>query len=47
MTWHAVAPALMEAGFTVVCPDLRGYGQSSKPEPDPEHHVYSDRNHGW
>src|SRR5881398_1142043 len=30
-TWHRVAPVL--AGrFTVVCPDLRGYGESSKPE---------------
>ncbi|HMI35698.1 MAG TPA: alpha/beta hydrolase [Propionibacteriaceae bacterium] len=30
-TWHRVAPQLITAGFTVVCPDLRGYGQSSKP----------------
>ena len=29
--------------MSVVCPDLRGYGQSSTPEPDAEHHVYSDR----
>ena len=29
--WHAVAPRLAE-GFTVVAPDLRGYGASSKPE---------------
>ena len=28
--WHAVAPALAEH-FTVVAPDLRGYGNSSKP----------------
>jgi haloacetate dehalogenase len=42
-TWHRVAPALAAQGLTVVCPDLRGYGRSSKPEPDPEHHVYSDR----
>lgn len=46
MTWHAVAPALVEGGLTVICPDLRGYGQSSKPEPDPEHRVYSDRSMG-
>lgn len=38
-----MAPALSRYGFTVVCPDLRGYGQSSKPEPDRDHHVYSDR----
>jgi haloacetate dehalogenase len=27
-TWHGVAPRLVDAGFTVVCPDLPGYGQS-------------------
>lgn len=42
-TWHAVAPLLVEAGLSVVCPDLRGYGQSSKPGPDPGHEAYSDR----
>jgi haloacetate dehalogenase len=30
-TWHRVAPELITAGFTVVCPDMRGYGRSSKP----------------
>ena len=30
-TWHRVAPQLITAGFTVVCPDIRGYGRSSKP----------------
>ncbi|GGM69546.1 hydrolase [Lentzea pudingi] len=29
-TWHRVAPLLAD-DFTVVCPDLRGYGESSKP----------------
>jgi haloacetate dehalogenase len=29
-TWHRVAPQLART-HTVVCPDLRGYGQSSKP----------------
>jgi haloacetate dehalogenase len=33
VTWHRVAPALA-ADHTVVCPDLRGYGQSSKPPGD-------------
>jgi haloacetate dehalogenase len=42
-TWHQVAPRLVDAGFMVVCPDLRGYGQSSKPEPDPDHNLYCDR----
>ena len=28
--WHKVAPVLAEQ-FTVVCPDLRGYGDSEKP----------------
>ena len=30
-TWHRVAPQLITAGFTVVCPDMRGYGWSSNP----------------
>ena len=42
-TWHAVAPQLAALGMSVVCPDLRGYGQSSTPEPDAGHHVYGDR----
>ena len=42
-TWHQVAPLLVKAGNTVVCPDLRGYGQSSTPEPDAEHLTYCDR----
>ena len=40
--WHAVAPALC-ARFHVVCPDLRGYGDSSKPESAPDHATYSKR----
>ncbi|MGJ5618932.1 alpha/beta fold hydrolase [Sulfitobacter sp. MF3-043] len=31
MMWHAVAPRLA-AHFTVIAPDLRGYGASSKPQ---------------
>ena len=42
-TWYRVAPMLLAAGHTVVCPDLRGYGQSSTPEPDDDHWTYSDR----
>jgi haloacetate dehalogenase len=33
VTWHRVAPALA-ATHTVVCPDLRGYGQSTSPASD-------------
>ena len=40
--WHRVAPELARA-YTVVCPDLRGYGDSSKPEGLPEHSNYSKR----
>ena len=40
--WHRVAPALAER-FRVVCPDLRGYGDSGRPAADPEHGVYSKR----
>lgn len=40
--WHRVAPALAEH-FTVVCADLRGYGDSGKPASDPEHLTYSKR----
>ena len=40
--WHAVAPALAEE-FAVVCADLRGYGDSSKPEGAPDHSNYSKR----
>jgi haloacetate dehalogenase len=41
-TWHRVAPRL--AGrFTVVCPDLRGYGRSSAPETRSDHAQASKR----
>jgi haloacetate dehalogenase len=42
-TWHRVAPILVAAGHTVVCPDLRGYGQSSKPPTTPDHAPYAKR----
>ncbi|PPK92582.1 haloacetate dehalogenase [Kineococcus xinjiangensis] len=41
-TWHRVAPELARE-FTVVCPDLRGYGQSSKPTTAADHAPYSKR----
>ena len=40
--WHKVAPSLADE-FTVVCADLRGYGDSSKPEGAPDHSNYSKR----
>jgi len=40
--WHRVAPILAEQ-FTVVCSDLRGFGDSAKPPSDPEHLAYSKR----
>ena len=40
--WHEIAPKLAEH-FYVVCPDLRGYGDSSKPKGLPDHSNYSKR----
>jgi pimeloyl-ACP methyl ester carboxylesterase len=42
LMWHAVAPGLAER-FTVVAPDLRGYGESSKPATTDDHEPYSKR----
>ncbi len=33
--WHKVAPRLAN-DFHVICPDLRGYGDSSKPPSTPD-----------
>lgn len=41
-TWHAVAARLVDR-FTVICPDLRGYGRSSKPPTDAAHTPYGKR----
>jgi haloacetate dehalogenase len=40
--WHKVAPDLAR-DYTVVCADLRGYGDSSKPKGLPDHSNYSKR----
>ena len=40
--WSAVAPVLAEH-FTVVVPDLRGYGRSDKPRGGGDHSAYSKR----
>lgn len=42
-TWHQVAPALVRAGFSVVVPDLPGYGRSRGPTPLPDHSAHSKR----
>ncbi|MER2582821.1 MAG: alpha/beta fold hydrolase, partial [Candidatus Competibacter sp.] len=40
--WHRVAPQLTSE-FRVICPDLRGYGDSSKPKSTADHGAYSKR----
>lgn len=40
--WHKIAPRLAQ-DFTVVAPDLRGYGDSGKPAGEPDHMNYSKR----
>lgn len=40
--WHRVAPDLARH-FSLVLPDLRGYGDSSKPPGEPDHANYSKR----
>ena len=40
--WHRVAPTLAR-DYTVVCADMRGYGDSGKPASDATHAAYSKR----
>ena len=42
VSWHKIAPALAKS-FTVVAPDLRGYGDSSKPDGGLDHAAYTFR----
>jgi haloacetate dehalogenase len=42
ITWRKVAPSLA-AQFTVVAADLRGYGDSSKPDGGENHNAYAKR----
>lgn len=42
VSWHKIAPTLAES-FTVVAPDLRGYGDSSKPDGGEDHSAYTFR----
>ena len=45
LSWNRVAPDLAQR-FTVVTPDLRGYGDSSKPDGGDDHYAYSFREMG-
>src|SRR4051794_5775043 len=42
LSWYRVAPELAKK-YTVIAPDLRGYGDSSKPEDGDKHINYSKR----
>src|SRR2546423_4531562 len=42
VSWHKIAPRLAQ-DFTVVATDLRGYGDSSKPDGGADHSGYSFR----
>lgn len=37
--WESVGPVLEESGFTALCPDLLGHGESSKPDDPSLYHV--------
>ena len=43
VVWRKVAPAFVKAGYQVIAPDLRGYGDSDKPDSGPPHESYSKR----
>src|SRR6218665_2640803 len=40
--WRRVAP-LLAGRFTLICPDLRGYGDSGKPPSTADHAPYAKR----
>ncbi len=42
LMWHKLVPVLSDK-YYIVCPDLRGYGKSSKPGGLPDHSNYSKR----
>ena len=41
--WHKVAPILLK-NFTIICPDIPGYGKSFKPKLSHNHEGYSKKN---
>ena len=42
LMWRKIAPLLSE-NYTIVCSDLRGYGDSDKPDSDETHSTYSKK----
>ena len=40
--WRGIMPALAEAGFTVIAPDLRGLGDSERPSHDYDKKTVAD-----
>ena len=43
IVWRKIAPQFVAAGYQVIAPDLRGYGDSGKPQSDETHAAYSKR----
>ena len=43
--WRKIAPLFAE-NYTVICSDLRGYGDSDKPQSDKKHLTYSKKTMG-
>jgi haloacetate dehalogenase len=43
VVWRKVAPAFIDAGYSVIAADLRGYGDSTKPEGGDNHSNYAKR----
>lgn len=43
IVWRKIAPQLVAAGYRVIAPDLRGYGDSDKPISDERHTPYAKR----
>lgn len=43
IVWRKIAPDLVAAGYQVIAPDLRGYGDSDKPISDAAHTPYAKR----
>ena len=39
-SWRHQLPALAAAGYHVVAPDQRGYGQTTRPEPIEAYHIF-------